>query len=418
MEFIDFDNGLRVALEYREDAMSAAVDIYVGSGSVCESDDIAGTAHFIEHMVFKGSRNYSSRDIARLTDTFGGNINAYTTKEYTCFYARALTEHFPKMLDILTDMVTAPTFDADAVETEKGVVIEEIGMYEDSPEDLGYDLLGGAVWKGSRLAHIILGTRQSVSSITPDSLFRYSEKFYAPERTVISVCGKFDRDGVLEAIEKKFGVRKNGGLPVAAEEAEFCVGSVLHRKKTEQTCVYLAFPGIAVGDPRRHAVAIFSEITGGGSASRMNMRIREELGLAYSTYAYSSSYLGCGDFGIFAALNAKSQRPFLEESLKILNGMKDFCDEDELYRVKQQFKSGMIMNSESLQGIAAGVGKQLLLRNCYTDIAETARQIEAVTAEDVRSAARLLFDVRHCTLCVVGAPEKESFYRDILKKYE
>ena len=417
MELIVLKNGTRVALEERKDALSAAVNIFVASGSVCENKEQEGTAHFIEHMIFKGSENYTSREIAEYGDMYGGTLNAYTTKPFTCFFARALTEHFPHLLNILCDMVTRPVFDKNSIETEKGVVLEEIGMYEDSPEELGFDLLDEAVWQGSTLAHPILGTRESVKSITQKSLFEFSDEFYSPERCVISICGRFDRDSVLEEIEKSFGAKQKRNNPLSPTKTVFVPSSKLLKKDTEQTHIYYAFPGVSQFDKNRYAASVFSEIAGGGAASRLNMRIREELGLVYNTYCFNTPYLDCGVFGIWAALNHENQLRFTDEAFQILDSMREFSGEAELHRVKQQFKANMIMNAESNAGTSAAIGRQLLIRGRYTPPEETAKAIESVTEQEVREQAKRLFSPKECAVCVVGSPEKEEVYDGVIKKY-
>lgn len=418
MEVITLENGTRIALSERSDALSAAIHIFVGCGSYSESEKDFGAAHFIEHMTFKGSDKYTSREIASITDMFGGNINAFTTKEYTCYFARVLPEHLSDMLDVMCDMVTSPKFDTEAIDTEKGVIIEEIGMYEDSPEDLGFDLIGNAVWQGSSLAHPILGTRETVSSVTHESLKEFWGKHYTPSKTVISVCGKFQKDAVVKKFQETFGKKDNNGEQVAKEKAEFYPEWILHKKDTEQSHVFLTFPGIELSSPLRHAAALFTEITGGGASSRLYLKIREELGLVYNTYAYSTSYLGCGAFGMWAALSHGNQKRFIEEALKILDDMRSFDNEEELYRVKQQFKANTIMAIESTSGTAAAVGKQILLKNEYIDAETTAALIDAVTVEQIREVANLFFDVSKLSLCVVGKPEEKEFYEKIIKEYK
>ena len=417
MELITLENGCRLALKERSDALSAAINIFVGCGSCSEDDADQGSAHFLEHMLFKGSEKYTSREIASITDTFGGNINAFTTKEYTCYFARVLPEHLPKMMDVMCDMVTRPRLDEGSIATEKGVIIEEIGMYEDSPEDLGFDLLGNAVWQGSTLAHPILGTRQTVSAVTSESLRRFFDANYTPSRTVISICGKFDKAAVIEKIKETFGKKEAVEGEITKVSADFRPEWILHPKDTEQSHVFLTFPGVSSEDRLRHAVALFTEITGGGASSRLYLKIREELGLVYNTYAYCTSYLGCGAFGMWAALSHGNQKRFIEEALNILKEMKEFDDEEELYRVKQQFKANTIMAIESTSGTASAIGKQILLKNEYISAEETARLIDAVTVEQIREVANTVFDMNKLALCVVGKPEKKEFYEEIVKKY-
>lgn len=417
MELITLENGTRIALSERGDALSAAIHIFVGCGSYSEDEKDFGAAHFIEHMLFKGSEKYTSREIAAITDMFGGNINAFTTKEYTCYFAKVLPEHLADMLDVMCDMVTRPKFDAEAIDTEKGVILEEIGMYEDSPEDLGFDLLGDVIWQGSSLAHPILGRRETVSAATHESLKAFWGKHYTPSKTVISVCGRFDKEQVVRKFEETFGKKENSGEQVAVVKAEFHPEWILHKKDTEQSHVFLTFPGVALDSPLRHAIALFTEITGGGASSRLYLKIREELGLVYNTYAYNTSYLGCGAFGMWAALSHGNQKRFIEEALKILDDMRSFDNEEELYRVKQQFKANTIMAIESTSGTASAIGKQILLKNEYVDAETTAKLIDAVTTEQIREVAKLFFDVNKLALCVVGKPEEKEFYEEIVKKY-
>ena len=418
MELITLENGTRIALSERKDALSAAIHIFVGCGSYSEDEKDFGAAHFVEHMLFKGSSKYTSREIAAITDMFGGNINAFTTKEYTCYFARVLPEHLADMLDVMCDMVTRPKFEQDAIDTEKGVIIEEIGMYEDSPEDLGFDLLGNEVWKGSTLAHPILGTRETVSAVTHESLKAFWDKHYTPSKTAISVCGKFNKDEVINKFNETFGKKENNGEQIRKEGAEFHPEWILHKKDTEQSHVFLTFPGVPLDSPMRHAAALFTEIAGGGASSRLYLKIREELGLVYNTYAYSTSYLGCGAFGMWAALSHGNQKRFLEEALKILDDMRSFDNEEELYRVKQQFKANTIMAIESTSGTASAIGKQILLKNEYVDTETTAKLIDAVTVEQIREVANLFFAPEKLALCVVGKPEKKEFYEKIIKEYK
>lgn len=418
MEIITLENGTRIALSPRSSALSAAVHIFVGCGSCSEDEKDFGAAHFVEHMLFKGSEKYTSREIAAITDMFGGNINAFTTKEYTCYFARVLPEHLDDMLDVMCDMVTRPKFEMDAIKTEKGVIIEEIGMYEDSPEELGFDLVSNEVWQGSSLAHPILGTRESVSAVTDKSLRAFWEKHYVPARTVISICGKYDKDAVMQKFTETFGSKQSNKEAIKKECATFHPEWILHEKDTEQSHVFLTFPGVENDNPLRHAVALFTEIAGGGASSRLYLKIREELGLVYNTYAYSTFYLGCGAFGMWAALSHGNQKRFIEEALKILDDMRNFDNEEELYRVKQQFKANTIMAIESTSGTAAAIGKQILQKNEYVDAETTAKLIDAVSVEQIREVANMLFDINNMSLCVVGKPEKKEFYEKIIKEYK
>jgi len=410
-------NGLRIAFEQQETARSAAMHIYIACGNRNETAEKMGVSHFIEHMVFKGTTTRSAEEIASVTDMLGGNVNAFTAKENTCFFARALSEHVPTMLEILCDMVCNPLFDKKDMNTERGVILEEIGMYEDSAEDLCADLLNEVVWQNNPLSFNILGTRETVSKMEAEDLREHMDKYYVPERIVISLCGKFDENAVLELINSFFGGKMNMGNPVVYDDDSFFEGIRLKNKESEQTQISYAFKGVPLNDRQRYAIAIFSVIAGGGASSRLNRRIREELGLVYSVYAYHCAYMGGGVFGVSAGLAAPNQNKFLEESFNVLHDLKESISEQELFRTKEQFKAGTVMGMESVSGISSTMGRQLLLQDEYTDVDEVIREIDSVTLEDIKEAANLLIDPKNIALCVVGDPNEEDFYRNILQQY-
>lgn len=416
MEKILLSNGLTVAFSAQPHSHSAAISICVASGNRFEPADKQGIAHFIEHMVFKGTDSRTAAEIAEESDLMGGQLNAYTAKEYTCFYSRALREHLSRTLHLMCDMLCNPLFDPKDIEAEKGVVLEEIGMYEDTPEDLCSDMLNALCYKNKPLGFNILGTRESVSGFTADGLREFMATAYAPERTVISICGSFDRDECLEIIESYFGRLKNTGNPLSFEKDTITDGFTLCNKKQEQTQVSLCFNGLPIGHELRFPAAFFSSAAGGSSSSRINLRIREELGLAYSVYTFSSSYLGTGMFGISGGLAHKNQERFLRESLRVLRETREGITDGEVDRTKEQFKAGLVLANDNMASTAASVGRQLLLEGEYIDLSVVLKQLEAVTAEQVREAARLITDPETVAFSAVGNTNPESFYKGLLEE--
>ncbi len=414
MEKITLNNGLTLALDHRAEAHSAAVSIYIAAGNRFETTPTSGISHFIEHMVFKGTAARSSQDIARESDVMGGQLNAYTTKEYTCFYSRALTEHVPRTLHLLCDMVCNPRFDKHDIETEKGVVLEEIGMYEDSPEDLCSDLLNALCFEGKPLGFNILGTRETVQNFDADKLFQYMSKTYAPERTVVSLCGNFDRQEVLYILETYFGDRTNTGNFVNYDKTTISGGITLCKKETEQTQVAFCFNGLPYGHSLRYAASFYSSILGGAASSKINRRIREELGLAYSAYSFSSSYLGTGMFGVSAGLAPKNQERFFKEIAKILKKTRDEITAEEIELTREQFKAGIVLSNESMSAIASSAGRQLLLNSRYTDLDGILEEINNVTLDAVKEVAALVTNPETVALSAVGEVESEDFYRQML----
>lgn len=415
MEKIVFKNGLTLALVPKIDAHSAAIAFYIASGNRFETHSTSGISHFIEHMVFKGTNTRTAADISEESDIMGGQLNAYTSKEYTCFYSRALYEHVPKTLHLLCDMLCNPLFAKHDVEIEKGVILEEIGMYEDSPEDLSADNLTAVCYKDKPLGFNILGTKNTVASFSPDDLRTYMDKVYVPERMVVSICGKFDRDVIIEILESYFGAKKNTQNPLGFEREKIMGGYSLCRKPIEQTQLSLCFNGLEIGHPLRYACSFLSSIAGGSVSSRINRRIREELGLAYSAYTFSSSYLGAGMFGIAAGLAHKNQEKFLLESLKILKDISHSITDAEVARTKEQFKAGIVLSNESMAQIAAQVGRGLLLEGKYTEIEEVIKQIDAVDVNAVKEVAELVINPSVFAVSVVGDAKTEDYYRNIIE---
>lgn len=417
MELTVLKNGLRVALQEEIGFHSAAISIFIAAGNRYEESLNCGVSHFIEHMIFKGTITRSTADISAEADALGGQLNAYTAKEYTCVYSRALTEHVGRTLHLMCDMLKNPAFQYDCLQSEKGVILEEIGMYEDSPEDLCADLLTAVCYKNKPLGFNILGTRETVFNMTDTALREYMRKTYVPERMVVSVCGNFDKAEVLNILEQYFGDLKNTNNPLSYEHISISDGFSLCKKDIEQTQLSLCFNGLPIGHPLRFAASYFLTISGGAASSRLNRRIREELGLAYSAYSFSSNFLGTGMFGISAGLSHKNQEKFLVEGLKIINDTKVNITPGEMMRTKDQFKAGVALSNESLSSKASSMGRQLLLENKYNDIETTLERIENVTLEEVYEAARLLTDPSKIAVSVVGDARDENYYKNIIEKY-
>ncbi len=417
MEKITLSNGLIVALDHKPQAHSAAVSIFVAAGNRFETPEFCGASHFIEHMVFKGTTTRTSEDIARESDIMGGQLNAYTTKEYTCFYSRALTEHVPKTLHLLCDMICNPLFDAHDIETEKGVVLEEIGMYEDSPEDHCSDMLTALCYKGKPLGYNILGTRESVRSLTAEGLRQYMAHTYSPERIVVSLCGNFDRENVLEILNGYFGSWQNTGNPISFESMTINPGITLCNRQSEQTQVAFCFNGLPHGHDLRYASAFFSSIIGGAASSRINRRIREELGLAYSAYSFTSNYLGTGLFGVSAGLAPKNQEKFFREVQKILKSSAKIS-KDEVKMTREQFKAGLVLSNESMSSIASSTGRQLLLENKYADLDAILERVNSVTLDEVLEVAHIITNPDNIALSAVGETYDEDFYKQMLELFK
>lgn len=414
-EIITLENGLRIVLEKGENAKTCGAEIWIASGSGYETPETAGTSHFIEHMIFKGSEKRSALDIAVDMDEVGGHLNAYTAREATCFYARTLSEHMPKALDILCDMVKNPRLDANDIELEKGIIKEEIAMYEDEPEDICIDTFYENAWKGSMLSSNILGTAETVDAITKESLSAHMNKFYVPERTVVSLSGNFDKDSAIEIISNYFSDAKNTGFSLNPTSAEFHPGIVTVKKNFTQNQLILGFEGVPAGTKKREVALLISSILGDTPSSRLFQQIREKLGLVYSVGTNCISYLRSGVFNVFMGLNEKSEEKAISETIKIISEFEDTVTEKELARAKEQAVTEFVMGLENLSSHASRNGRNLLLYNREITEDEIIKNIRAVTLDDIRETAHEIFDLNKLCLCVAGKVKSKKAYEEIIK---
>ena len=414
-EIIRLENGLRIIYEKGENSKTCGAEIWVASGSGYETPETAGISHFIEHMLFKGTKKRSALDIAVEMDEIGGHLNAYTAREATCFYVRTLSEHMPKALDILCDMVKNPKLDAGDIELEKGVIKEEIALYEDEPEDICTDIFYENVWKGSMLGSNILGTEETVDGITREKLSAHMQKFYVPERTVISISGNFDKDAATGIIKNYFSDCVNTCFGLNPVSAEFHTEILPLKKDFMQNQLIIGFPGVSVTDPRHEAALLISAMLGDTPSSRLFQQIREKLGLVYSVGTTCVSYLRSGLFKIYMGLNEKSEEKAICEALKIISGFAHTVTEKELARAKEQSVTDFVMSLENLSSHASRNGRNLLLYNKEIPEEEIIKNIRAVTLDDIKKTACDIFDMSRISLCVAGKTKSKRAYAGIIK---
>ena len=413
-KIITLDNGLRIITQKVEGAKTCSLGVWIASGSAYEMPETSGTSHFIEHILFRGTETRSALDIAVEMDEIGGILNAYTAKEITCFYAHTLSEHAPKALDIICDMIMNPKMSEDDIELEKGVIKEEIALYKDSPEDLCADTFYRNIWKSNMLGANILGTEETVSTVTKESLSAHLKKFYVPERMVISIGGSFDEETAIEICKKYFNGLKNTGFVISLNEAEYSAGITRIKKNFMQNQVIIGFPGVCLTDKRREAELLISSILGAASSSRLFQHLREKLGLVYSIDSFSVSYLKSGVFTIGMGLNQKSEKQAIIETLKIIS---DFCNgvtEKELARAKEQAVAGFVMDLESISSRTSRNGRNLLLYGREITEDEVINNIRSVTMEDIRKTADEIFDFSKISLCGAGKVKSEKTDKVIL----
>ncbi len=413
-EIITFENGLRIVLEQNTNSKTCSLGIWVASGSSYETPETAGTSHFIEHILFRGTKTRSALDIAVEMDEIGGFLNAYTAKENTCFYAHTLSEHMPKALDIVCDMIVNPRLDEDDIELEKGVIKEEIAMYEDSPEDLCADIFYEKVWSGSMLGSNILGTEQTVDSVTKDKLSAHLNKFYVPERTVISIGGNFSKETALEICKKYFAGMKNTGFEITPTAAEYHAGITRIKKDFMQNQLIIGFPGVSTNDPRREAALLVSSVLGSASSSRLFQHIREKLGIVYSVDSACVSYMKSGLFTVCMGLSEKSEKKAIAEALKIISDFPKTVTEKELARAKEQSVASFVMNLENVSSRTSRNGRNVLLYGRVVPEDEIIQKIRAVTLDEIKRVAAELLDISKISLCVAGKVASEKTYKEII----
>ena len=412
---ITLPNGVRILIEPIPYVRSAALGVWVGSGSRHEKPGENGAAHFIEHMVFKGTRQRTAAALAEEMDAMGGQINAYTTKECTCFYARVLDTHLPQAADILCDMLFSSRFDDADVETERGVILEEIGMYEDNPEDLCAERLSAAVYKGSPLARPILGRKATLEKMDGAFLRGYMTGHYLPGDMVVALAGSFTQAHV-DALKDRFSHLTGGALPPAAP-AVYRSAITLKKRAIEQNHLTLAFPGLPYGDERRFTLQLLSSLLGGGMSSRLWQEVREKRGLCYSVYSYGAGHAETGMFAIYTALGRETEAAALTTIVDAVRRLTDEgVTEAELSRAREQSKANVLMGLESTQAHMSNLGRGELLSGEVLEADDIITAYDAVTCHDVLTLARTIFDFDRVSLSAVGRVGDEEHYRTLLGK--
>lgn len=387
-------NGLRVIAEKIPHFRSVSVGLWIGTGSMLETRGENGLSHFIEHMLFKGTQQRSAMQIAEEMDAIGGQVNAFTSKECTCYYAKVIDEHFEKALDLLSDMLLHASFNPQDLEKERSVILEEIAMTEDTPEDLVYELLSEAYFGDHALARPILGPAEVIRSVTREQILAFHRRHYRPDNTVLAVAGGYELDQLRELAERYLGA---WAAPAQAQKAEPFAGCAqqvrIKRKDIEQVHVCLGYEGIATGADEAYPMAVFNNIFGGGMSSRLFQKIREEMGAAYSVYSYPTSYPDCGVYAIYAGTSIQQAQQVVDEIRRQVDRfLADGFTDREFTQARDQLKGGYILGLESTSSRMSALGRSKLLLGYANEIDEVIRRIERVTPQDVMSVARRILE--------------------------
>lgn len=397
-------NGITVVTEVLPYYKSASFGVWIRVGSAYENASNNGIAHVIEHMLFKGTASRSAKQIADEMARIGGNINAFTSKECTSFYVTSLSANLPIAIVIISDMLLNSLIDEKALKKEKSVILEEIDMYEDSPEDLVHDMLQQRIWKDHPLGYLISGNKKVVRKISREHILEFMDTFYVSGNFVISIAGNFDKLQILQLIEEKFG-RIKAGNPENCNIKKPEYNRVICKKSKdiEQVHCNIAFNSISYLSEERYVLSVLNSILGGSINSRLFQRIRENSGLAYSIYSYGSSYRNTGLFHIYAATNPAQAPLVVKKIFKIITEMKKKgVTADELAMTKEQIKTEIILGYESAKSIMSSNGKAVLNRGRVIPVEEMLAGIDAVTQKDILDFANTYFNIKDSSISIVG----------------
>jgi len=397
-------NGLVVITETMQHVRSVSVGIWVSNGSRREVPTENGLAHFLEHMVFKGTERRTAEDIAREMDSVGGMLDAFTSKEQICFNAKVLDEHLPIAFDVLADLVQRPKFDSDDVRKERQVVLEEIKMDLDNPEYLLHDIFTRGFWPNHALGRPILGTPETVRGFDREALHRRFRNWFAPDHILVTAAGNITHQQVLELAEREFGHLERLGS--REEDAVPSTGAPIHlvpKQDLEQVHICIGVPSLPLAHERRFGVAVLNNLLGGGMSSRLFQNIREKHGLAYAVFSELTPYSDAGMFSVYAGTAKETVGKVLDMTIAEFRAMKESpVSEEELLRAKNHLKGSLMLSLESTSSRMSNLARQELYFHRFSSLDEILACIEAVTREEVQALAREFFQPERIAVTILG----------------
>ena len=403
-QITELENGVQVVSEKIDGVRSVSLGIWVRVGSRYENLENNGITHFIEHMLFKGTQKRSAKMIAEEVDGMGGQINAFTAKEYTCYYIRVLDENLAQGMDILADMLLKSRFAQEDIDKERSVIEEEIKMYADAPDELANDLFNALVWSNHPLGRPILGTYESLEKIDREALLRYMQEMYTGSNIVIAAAGSIEHEELVGLAKKYFANLPKGAVNIYQPVESFQKAKSLVNKDTEQVQICLGVEGIANDDSdEAYVMSVLNAYLGGSMSSRLVQKVREEMAMAYSIYTYHSSYSDNGLLGVAVATREENAYTVIKT---ILAEMKDVAQngigQDELKRIRGQFKGSLYLANESVTSRMNRLGRALMYRQRIIMPEESIARLEKVTADDVKILAEKIFTGDRYVLLVLG----------------
>ena len=403
-------NGVRIVTENITYVQSVALGIWVGVGARDEGDDVRGISHVIEHMLFKGTPTRTAQQIADQIDSVGGDINAFTSKENTCYYVRMLSEHVPLAVDVLSDLFLNSNIDAEELGREQNVILEEIKRRNDEPDDLVHDVFTETLWPGHVLGKSVIGTPETVSAMTSDDLKGYMHGHYTPDTIVVAAAGNLNHQELVEMIRERFGhlTGKKSDWRMPDTTPQFVPGTSYIEKSIEQVNLVMGTRGYAQMNDDKYKLSILDAVLGGSMSSRLFQEIREKRGLAYSIGSYSQSFREGGYFAVYSGTSAATSEQVIDlVKTEFKNVLKNNITEAELDRAKNQFRGGIVMGQEGMNSRMRRIGSNELVYDRVIPIEETMRKITAVTRDDIAEVSEYLFGADAYALATVG-PKLEN----------
>lgn len=408
------NNGISIVTEAERYFYSVTIGIWVKNGSRHESPRENGVSHFIEHMLFKGTEKRSALDIAKEIDSIGGVINAFTTREATCYYVKVMKEHLEKALDLLTDIFLNSLFDVTEFEREKEVILQEIRMVEDTPDDYIHDLFYETFWRDFPLGRPVIGSSETVSVLTSDDLIRYMKNAYTSDRIVIAASGNIDHDELTQRFHEDFSDIGRGGYFANAGVPVFSSNVALQKKRLEQVHLCLGTKGVSGTSDRRHAAYILNAVLGDGMSSRLFQEVRENRGLAYSVYSYLSSYEDAGLLGVYAGTSLKNLPEVLKIIVAELKRLKtEPLSEEELVSATEQIKGNIVLGLENSEARMQRLANNEIYFGRNIPVRELLKKIDGVTSADVLSLARELITQDSLNIAVLGNIRRKDLSAEI-----
>jgi predicted Zn-dependent peptidase len=407
------ENGIPLVMERMDTFRSVSLGIWVTAGSRNEAPAQSGISHFIEHMFFKGTQKRSARDIAVHIDSLGGELNAFTAKEGTTYYVKVLDDHLEKGLELLDDIFLNSTFPEDEIAREADVVVEEIRMVQDVPEDYVHDLFSLDTWGGEGLGQPVLGSIETVTSFKRSDLMEYIETHYGNNNIVIGCAGNFRTDDLVARLSEGIGRLARRTKAASPPASSMRSGIHVYPKDLSEVHICLGMEGISQASPDRYGLLLLNTILGGGISSRLFQEVREKRGLAYSVYSFLSSFADAGCWAVYAGTGHAKAAETIEILLREFRGLRDIVDNDELDRAREQIKGGLMLGLESTSRRMQNIANQEIYYGRHFSPEEIMRAIDAVTLSEARALFERLIEGKDFALTVLG-PVEESEIRDIV----